>query len=148
MNLLPCELAREGSRMRLIVGDRESWIGLSGSVPELGDGERRGFLMGIRPEHLRVGPAGGPSDREDGSPTFPARVRRAEFQGDSVLLTLELAGRTVVARLAADVEFDEGRSVVVSPDLAAAAWFPDVPGSLRGTDPIIHGSTTGPPSFV
>ena len=138
MNLLPCALVREGAGRTLFVGGRESRIGLSPSLPELADGERRGFLLGIRPEHLRVRPTDAPNDREDEGLTIAARVRRIEYQGDSSLLTLELAGTTSVARLAAGDEFEEGQAVVVSPDLAAATWFP--------AEPMAQGSTTSWPS--
>jgi ABC-type sugar transport system ATPase subunit len=79
------------------------------------------MLLGIRPEHLRVRPL------DDDAPAFPAiasRIRRVEFQGDSALITVELAGTTAVARVAAVKDHQEGKTVAVSPDLAQAVWFP------------------------
>ena len=145
MNLLPCVLIREGSRTRLMVGDRESWINSRGSVPDLADGERRAFLLGIRPEHLRIETADAPIDGGGAHPMFAARVRRIEYQGDSLLLTLELAGTTAVAKLAAGGDFEEGQGVFVSPDLAAAAWFRDERGSSFSSVPMAQGSTTTSP---
>jgi len=124
MNLLPCSLVREGSCAVVIVGGNRWPIDPTNSVPDLAEGETRVLLLGIRPEHLRVRPADASNDRSEGSPTIESRVRRVEFQGDSVLLTLELAGTTAVARVAAGEGFREGQGVVVSPDFGHAAWFP------------------------
>lgn len=145
MNLLPCVLVREGAGLTLIVGDRQSRIVTLRSFPELAEGERRGFLLGIRPEHLHVRPAEGPIEGEDAPPMLGARVRRIEYQGDSILLTLELAGTTAVARLSAGVDFEEGQGVLVSPKLSAAAWFASESGSSLSIAPMAHEPTTGSP---
>lgn len=123
MNLLPCDLVREGSSLKFIASNAESRIASSGSAPELAEGERRRFLLGIRPEHLRVRPGEGLSDRREDAPAIAARVRRVEFQGDSILLSLDLAGTTAVARLDAGGLFEEGQGVVVSPELDHAVWY-------------------------
>jgi len=116
MNLLPCILVREQARTWIVIGDDRRQIESIGAPAVLGDGESRAMLLGIRPEDLRIR-AG------TGEPAIPSRIRRLEFQGDSVLLTLEMAGSTVVARVAAAAEFQEGQEVSATPDFARAAWF-------------------------
>ncbi|MDR3623288.1 MAG: ABC transporter ATP-binding protein [Paludisphaera borealis] len=123
MNLLPCTLVRDGSRTSVVVGERLWPISPTHPLPELADGESRAMLLGIRPEHLHVDPADALTERTEGFPAIESRIRRIEFQGDSVLLTLDLRGSTAVARVAASDDFHEGQSVVASPDLARAVWF-------------------------
>jgi ABC-type sugar transport system ATPase subunit len=121
MNLVPCKLIRDGSRTTLVIGDQRWPIDSTLAVPDPADGEGRPMLLGIRPEHLCVRPL------DDDAPAFPAiasRIRRVEFQGDSALITVELAGTTAVARVAAVKDHQEGKTVAVSPDLAQAVWFP------------------------
>jgi multiple sugar transport system ATP-binding protein len=124
MNLIPCTLTREGSRRAVAVGDRRWTIDDAVNAPEPADGLRRPMLLGIRPEHLHVRPTDAPDDLAAERPSIATRIRRVEFQGDSMLLTIDVAGAPAVARVANHDDFHEGQGVAVSLDLAFAVWFP------------------------
>jgi ABC-type sugar transport system ATPase subunit len=123
MNLLPCSLVREGAHTWIVLGADRRPIERRGVTPAPADGETRAMLLGIRPEDLRIDPAGIPESVGAGDLAIPSRIRRVEFQGESTLLTVELAGSTAVARVEPSAAFEEGQDVVASPDLARARWF-------------------------
>lgn len=74
-----------------------------------------GRLMGIRPEHVRVRPAG--------ETPFEATVSRLEYRGDSTLVALDLAGAKVTARVADPTGLREGEAVALDLDPSRACWF-------------------------
>lgn len=74
-----------------------------------------GRLMGLRPEHVRVLRAGGTP--------LGATVSRAEYRGDSTLISLDLAGARIVARVADAAGVREGDAVSLEFDPARACWF-------------------------
>jgi ABC-type sugar transport system ATPase subunit len=117
MNLLPCTLVRESGATWAIVGEDRRAIEDADAPAALGERESRPMRLGIRPEHLQV-------HAEDRDLAIRCRVLRVEFQGDSALLTLDLAGSTAVARVASSTDFHEGQAVFATPDFARAAWFP------------------------
>ncbi len=84
-----------------------------------------GRLMGIRPEHVRVRPAG--------ETALAATVARVEDRGDSTLITLDLAGARVTARVADPTGLREGGAVALDLDPARACWFDERPTERKAS---------------
>ena len=80
MNLLPC---RVDGRTAYVEGQT---IALDRAYPPLGDRQR--VELGIRPEFVRLGPAG---------TGFPVRVRRIDDIGRARIARVEMAGRPLAA---------------------------------------------------
>jgi ABC-type sugar transport system ATPase subunit len=116
MNLLPCTLVREAGTTWAVVGEDRRALEDGESPAVLGERESRPMRLGIRPEHLQV-------HAEQRDLAIRSRIRRVEFQGDSALLTLDLAGSTAVARVASSADFQKGQVVSATLDFARAAWF-------------------------
>ncbi|MGP0063830.1 MAG: ABC transporter ATP-binding protein [Isosphaeraceae bacterium] len=133
MNILPCEVRREGDAVRIhpIASPEHA---LSWRLP--GDGLPAGWPsgidqveLGLRPEAIRVLEAGQTGEASTSSPTLPAQVRRLEFNGAEVLATLTLGPHRLVARLPASQDIHDRQRVQVVLDLGQAVWFD--PGSGR-----------------
>jgi len=121
MNLIPCELAVDeahGGR-RIMLPSGES-LSISGVISHGGRGR---VLMGIRPEHIHVLRNCGDPTSLSGRPTLAGVVDRLEYRGDAVLVTLDLAGDSVVARVSGTSSFGRGEAVVASFDPDRASWL-------------------------
>ena len=109
MNILPCELTREGDRTRihLIAADPAlSWL-MPASTGPLDRPESGQVELGLRPESIAVHHAG-VSSTSPSSPIFDAQVRRLEFNGPEILATLSLGPHRLVARLPASLPIRTG----------------------------------------
>jgi ABC-type sugar transport system ATPase subunit len=124
MNILPCELAREGDRTRihLIAADPAlSWLMPAGSGPP--DWPESGQVeLGLRPEAIAIHQPGA-SSASPSSPIFDAQVRRLEFNGPEILATLSLGPHRLVARLPASLPIHDRQQLRVILDLSHAVWF-------------------------
>jgi multiple sugar transport system ATP-binding protein len=135
MNLLPCELVREGdqARIHLIGADRSlSWAMPAGSGPH--DWPESGQVeLGIRPEAIAVHPPG-PPPASASSPIFDAQVRRLEFNGPEVLATLSIGPHRLVARLPASLPIRDRQHFRMTLELGRAAWFETGSGCALRTE--------------
>ena len=135
MNILPCDVVREGEaiRIRLIAADHAlSWL-----LPdEISASEWTGRLdqveLGLRPESIGLKEFGPCSEGPTRSPTLPAQVRRLEFNGADLLATVALGPHRLVARLPANPSFHERQRVQVVLNLENAVWFDPATGRTLG----------------
>jgi multiple sugar transport system ATP-binding protein len=128
MNILPCEVVREGDTIRIhpIAAAEHA---LSWTLP--GDSLPAGIdqvELGLRPEAIRVKEAGPSAEAPTSSPTLPAQIRRLEFNGAEILATLTLGPHRLVARLPASRSIHDRQRVHVVLDLDRAAWFDPATG--------------------
>ncbi|MDG3002886.1 ABC transporter ATP-binding protein [Paludisphaera mucosa] len=128
MNLIPCEIevdAASGDARAVVASHQPVRLpeALARSIG-LNRGERRNASWGIRPEHVQIKGLDEEPPGESGRVWFDAVVRRVEYQGEAVLVTLDLAGTAVVARLAESARVDEGGKMRLVFDLAKSSWFP------------------------
>jgi ABC-type sugar transport system ATPase subunit len=124
MNVLPCELVREGNgiRIHLIAADRSlSWAMPVGTGPAEWPESGR-VDLGIRPESITVHQPG-MSPPSPAAPMVDAQVRRLEFNGPEILATLALGPHRMVARLPASLPIRDRQRLGVALDLRHAAWF-------------------------
>ena len=78
--------------MNLIEGGTENGrFRLAGmAIGDVGGGTRDGVVLGVRPEDLAIA--------EPGAGSFDAEVYANELTGESVLVTVEIAGRRIAAK--------------------------------------------------
>jgi multiple sugar transport system ATP-binding protein len=122
MNILPCEVEREETRIRIHPIAAEH--GLSWTLPR--DTLPAGIdqvELGLRPEAIRVSESGPSAEDPASSPILLAQVRRLEFNGAELLATLALGPHRLVARLPAGQAIHDRQRVHVVFDLARAVWF-------------------------
>ena len=128
MNILPCEVEREGDTIRIhpiaAAEHALSWTLPGDSLPDGIDQVE----LGLRPEAIRVKEAGPSAEAPTSSPTLPAQIRRLEFNGAEVLATLTLGPHRLVARLPATQAIHDRQRVHVVLDLDRAAWFDPATG--------------------
>jgi ABC-type sugar transport system ATPase subunit len=131
MNMLPCELVREGdqTRVHLIAAERSlSWSIPTDSGPrEWPDSGQ--VELGIRPEAISVHQ---PSTLHSppSAPIVEAQVRGLEFNGPEVLATLSLGPHRLVARFPAGLPLHDRQQLRVTLDMRQAAWFEAENGRL------------------
>jgi ABC-type sugar transport system ATPase subunit len=131
MNVLPCDLTREGDRTRihLIAADPAlSWLMPAGTGPrEWPDSGQ--VELGLRPEAIAIHHPGA-SSASPSSPMFDAQVRRLEFNGPEILATLSLGPHRLVARLPASLPISDRQHLRVILDLSHAVWFEPESGKV------------------
>ena len=78
--------------MNLIEGatDNGRFATEGAAIDGTGGGTRRGVVLGVRPEDLAIA--------EPGEGSFDAEVYASELTGESVLVTVEIAGRRLAAK--------------------------------------------------
>jgi multiple sugar transport system ATP-binding protein len=126
MNILPCQIEREGDSVKVIPLAAEialSWTPGTDSLPPGWEGTTKLFDLGVRPEAITVNRVDGPTEAPSAGPKVIAQVRRLEFNGPEVLATLALGPHRLVARLPASQSIEDGQRVEVLLDLRRAAWF-------------------------
>ena len=118
MNLVDGSLVRanggwrfRGENVDLALYAEAMGLGDGALESAVGDGAR----LGIRPEHLRIGPAGG-----DG---IPGRVQLLEPVGSDLYLTVEAAGTTLQVRTDPDAQVSPGDNLTFSFDANRARVF-------------------------
>ena len=122
MNILPCDLEREGEGIRIHPIAAEH--GLSWTIP--GDSLPGGINqveLGLRPESIRVRESGPYAESPTSSPTLLAQVCRLEFNGAELLATLNLGPHRLVSRLPARQAIHNRQRVHIELDLEQAIWF-------------------------
>jgi len=87
---------------------------------------RRGVLVGVRPEHLIW--HGGPSSAR-GAPFLSGRATVVEPLGSDTLVSLDVAGTAVIARLAPRLVRKAGEEVALSADPANIHFFDRATGA-------------------
>ena len=87
---------------------------------------RRGVLVGVRPEHLIW--HGGPSSAR-GAPFLSGRATVVEPLGSDTLVSLDVAGTAVIARLAPRLVRKAGEEVALSADPANIYYFDRATGA-------------------
>jgi multiple sugar transport system ATP-binding protein len=102
MNMLPARLSTAGARRAAVV-DGGSRIELP---PELGGADGQAILVGIRPEHLSVGPSAN---------GLTGRVELVEPLGAQVQIIADVAGRPVTALLNERVLPPVGSEIALAP---------------------------------
>ncbi len=131
MNLLPCQIERDGQTTRLRPYGTEHtlcWDATAGSLPPGWEGTTRIFDLGIRPEAISVREPDGAPDPLSLIPTISARVRRLEFNGPELLATLAAGPHRLIARLPANQPLEDGQRVEVVLDLSKSVWFDQTTG--------------------
>jgi len=131
MNLLPCQIERDGQTTRFRPYGTEHtlcWDADAGSLPPGWEGTTRIFDLGIRPEAISVRKADGAPDPLSLIPTVSARVRRLEFNGPELLATLAAGPHRLIARLPANQPLEDGQRVEVVLDLSKSVWFDQTTG--------------------
>jgi ABC-type sugar transport system ATPase subunit len=119
MNLLPCDVARDGDRLEIrVVGCDVCWTvpiteDWTASVRDRAPGR---FDLGLRPEHLSL--SSDPSRR-----SAPAEVRRLEPLGHETIATLTLGPHPLKLRLPPCPGVLVGDRVSVAVDSRQPAWF-------------------------
>jgi len=85
------------------------------SIADVGSGTRGGVVLGVRPEDLSI------ADPADGS--FDAEVYASELTGESVLVTVEVAGRRLPAKADRHTRKAIGETVGIRVDPAHTYLF-------------------------
>jgi ABC-type sugar transport system ATPase subunit len=134
MNLIEVEVVRHDDTLRLTTFDGKRSIAYraecfrgDGLLPS---GEPRKLELGIRPRWVVLSSEELIDQTDPRSPyvPLPAIVRRVEFQGDSLLVTVEADGRMMTAETAGCRKFREGDRVVALLELGRASWFDPATG--------------------
>jgi multiple sugar transport system ATP-binding protein len=136
MNLLPCQIERDGDAARVRPFGTERtlfWNKPPQSLPLGWEGSTRIFDLGIRPEAISVRQAAFAPDEPSSMATLSARVSRLEFNGPDLLATLAVGPHRLIARLPANQAFDDQKRVEACLDLSKAVWFDQTTGeALQG----------------
>jgi multiple sugar transport system ATP-binding protein len=135
MNIMPCQIERDGDSVKVLplAADAAlSWTPGTDSLPPGWEGTTKLFDLGVRPEAIIVRAADEPTDAPSARPTVIARVRRIEFNGAELLVTLALGPHRIVARLPASQSIETGQHVEVLLDLGRAVWFDQSTGEALG----------------
>jgi multiple sugar transport system ATP-binding protein len=131
MNLLPCQIERDGDAIRIRpVGTERtiSWSESAELLPHGWEGSTRIFDLGIRPEAISIRQGGGGADGSSPGPTVSARVGRLEFSGPDLLATFAVGPHGVIARLPANLVLEDRQKVELVLDLSGASWFDQTTG--------------------
>ena len=78
------------------------------SIAGVGGGSREGVVLGVRPEDLAIS--------ESGEGSFDAAVYASELTGESVLVTVEIAGRRIAAKADRHTRLAIGETVGIRVD--------------------------------
>jgi multiple sugar transport system ATP-binding protein len=136
MNLLPCQIERDGETTRFRpIGTEHAlpWSEPARSLPPGWEGTTRMFDLGIRPEAISVRESDGAPDPSSPIATVSGRVRRLEFNGPELLATLAVGPHRLIARLPANQPLQDGQRVAIVLDLSKSVWFDQTTGdALHG----------------
>jgi ABC-type sugar transport system ATPase subunit len=135
MNLLPCQIERDGDAIRFRPIETERalcWAAGAGSLPHGWEGTTKVFDLGIRPEAISVREPDSQSDSSAFIPSMTARVRRLEFNGPELLATLAVGPHQLIARLPANQALEDRQRVEVLLDLSKSVWFDQTTGEALG----------------
>jgi ABC-type sugar transport system ATPase subunit len=135
MNLVPCEIVSgDFSPSHTPFGDSggKPWA-IPSHLLNLRDVSLQPPLrleLGFRPESVLLDPAHSGRELSAGHLRTTAVVRRLEYQGSSVLATLDLGKRVILVRIQASSapSAQEGQPVDCIVDLNKASWFDAVTG--------------------
>ncbi len=131
MNILPCQIKRDGESIKVIPLATEtalSWTQGVDSLPPGWEGTTKLFDLGVRPEAITVTGANGPTEPPSFQPKVIAQLRRLEFNGPELLATLTLGPHLLIARLPARQPVEAQEYVELSLDLSRAVWFDQATG--------------------
>ncbi|MGC8639710.1 MAG: ABC transporter ATP-binding protein [Isosphaeraceae bacterium] len=128
MNLVEVEAVRDENTLRISTQYGSSiCFPLKGNRSDhpLPQGEPCKLAMGIRPPWVTLlgEESVATADARDACLRLPAVVRRLEFQGLSLLVTLDVDGQKILAETADIRKFHEGQRVVARIELRRASWF-------------------------
>jgi ABC-type sugar transport system ATPase subunit len=126
MNILPCQIKREGDSVKVIPLAAEIalfWTPGTDSLPPGWEGTTKLFDLGLRPEAITVNRVDAPAEAPSARPKVIAQVRRLEFNGPELLATLAVGPHRLIARLQASQSIEDGQRVEVLLDLGSAVWF-------------------------
>jgi multiple sugar transport system ATP-binding protein len=148
MNILPCEVAVKNASLcvGLLGSGRAETQAIEGDISTFRDlllFQPLRFELGLRPESVSLvaGPEGaGPFVAW---PRTTATIRRVEYQGNSLLVSLAVGDVTLVSRVPTLPSVQEGHDVTVYLDLTHASWFD--PGTGRRWDPCDRTLSTSSP---
>jgi len=103
--------------MNLIEGatDGGRFVTEGASIAGVGGGTRDGVVLGVRPEDLSIA--------EPGAGSFDAEVYASELTGESVLVTVEVAGRRIAAKADRHTRKAIGETVGIRVDPAHTYLF-------------------------
>ena len=103
--------------MNLIDGELvdDRFVVAGTAIAEVGGGTRGGVVLGARPEDLAIA--------EPGAGSFDAEVYASELTGESVLVTVELAGRRIAAKADRHTRKAIGETVGIRVDPARTYAF-------------------------
>jgi len=135
MNILPCQIEREGESVKVIPLAADialSWTQGMESLPPGWEGTTRLFDLGLRPEAVAIKEATDSTEPHSSGPRVIAQVRRLEFNGPELLATLALGPHRLVARLPASQRINDRQHVEVVLDLSRAVWFDQSTGEALG----------------
>jgi ABC-type sugar transport system ATPase subunit len=136
MNIVPCQIRREAESVKVIplaAGIALDWTMGIDSLPPDWEGTTRLFDLGLRPESITVKDPNGKAEPAASRTSMIAQVRRLEYSGPELLVTLALGPHHLVARLPASQPIEDRQRVEVLLDLSRAVWFDQSTGqSLRG----------------
>ena len=113
--------------MNLVVGALEAGqFRASGvAIAGVGGGSRESVVLGVRPEDLAIA--------EPGRGSFDAEVYANELTGESVLVTVEIAGRRIAAKAERHTRLAIGEPVGIRVDPAHAYLFDEATGERLPT---------------
>jgi multiple sugar transport system ATP-binding protein len=137
MNILPCELERDGETVRIhFIAAKHglSWPLADDSLPAGWPEGINQVELGLRPEAIGVREADPSDEAARSSPTLPAQVRRVEFNGPELLATLALGPHLLVARLPSSQPIHDRQRVHVVLNLDRAVWFDPATGRALNLD--------------
>jgi ABC-type sugar transport system ATPase subunit len=132
MNILPCQIDREGEAISVhpIGAERTvRWPAASESLPRDWKAAPRAIDLGVRPEAISIREPGDSANLPPRSATLDASVRRLEFNGPELLVTLAVGPHRLVARLAANRTVHVRQRVELLLDLSRAVWFDQSTGA-------------------
>jgi ABC-type sugar transport system ATPase subunit len=136
MNILPCQIEHDGESIRIHpVGAERAvpWTGPAESLPRDWRGTTRLFDLGFRPEAIAVREPGTLGASSPFLPSLSAHVRRLEFNGPELLVTLAVGPHRLVARLPASQKIEDRQRVEAILDLSRAVWFDQSTGAALAT---------------
>jgi len=138
MNVIPCELVREASTIRvsLAMADGVPLGSLEGPdhplFSTMKEGVRQRLDLGIRPEHIVFATMSPPNPAARLALTVNWRLERVEFQGHESWLRVSLHGAIVKLRVSGQSRAEVGQTISVSFQLTEASWFDPIRGLAVG----------------
>jgi ABC-type sugar transport system ATPase subunit len=137
MNLLECDVLVNDRKVHIYPAGGPSTTRLltadENEGSELPPDQTHRLQLGVRLESICItedAPIHLPDSR---TPVLvlPGTLQGLEYQGHSVLATLQMGNQVLLARLRSDATFREGQPVLAHLDLSRASWFDAVSGRRR-----------------